>query len=319
MDYERSVGFTSLDSWPTSDRTHSEEALNREAAFALEEQQPDHWREAIALDPITPRHLRRYDACGENAWIQENPKTGHCRVTFNTCKLRVCPICSRIAARRTKQRLTAALEGTRLRKWRLITLTLPSTDEPLKTSIESLKSSFKRLRKSANWKKYITGGYAVLEVTLSPKTGRWHPHFHVVAGGLFYPWKELRADWLLASDGATVTDIRAIKTTAGAIHYLTAYLSKLPKPDGPGAVAKMAEYYRTIQGSRFLIAFGKAPPPRKPDKKLALDEWKNVCPLWQWIIALRDGQPWAARLSRMLHKKPLDELAICDHHPPPPA
>ena len=97
----------------------------------------------------------------------------------------ICPVCSRIAARRVKMRLQQALELRTLKKWRLITLTVPTSGEPLKTSVQWLLASFKKLRKTANWRRYITGGYAVLEVTYNAKSDHWHPHLHVVAGGCF--------------------------------------------------------------------------------------------------------------------------------------
>lgn len=317
MDPKWSGCSTSLDDWPTSDPTHSIPLLEQEYTFGGEGSEHDRWLQAIRADPITLGHIRRYDQCGTNAWVQENLKTGQCRLIFNTCKLRVCPICSRIAARRVKERLQTALSGTRLKKWRLITLTVRSEPVTLKDSIQSLVAAFKRLRRTDNWRRYITGGYAVLEITFNQQTQLWHPHFHVVAGGLFYPWRELRDDWTACSDGSTVTDIRAIKTTAGAIHYLTSYLGKLAQADTATPIERLTEYYRTIQGMRFLISFGAAPPPKKPPKEPLTDDWRNVCQLWQYVIALRDGEIWALCLGKKLHRSPLNELAFADHHPPP--
>lgn len=309
---------TSLDTWPTSDPERSIERLNRETVFSMEQDARDRWEEAITADPLNYKHIGRYQNCGTNAWIEENTTNGHCRIVFNTCKLRICPVCSRIAARRVKHRLESALHQRTLKKWRLITLTTPSVDADLKTQVRSLIACFKTLRKTPNWRKYITGGYAVLEITHNPTSDRWHPHLHIIAGGLFYPWRELREDWKIASQGATVTDIRAIKGTAQAVRYLTAYLGKMGNLDARTPTERLTEYYRATHGQRFLITFGKAPPAKKLPRSNEPSSHRQICPLYVYILALRDGAVWALALSRKLARKPLDDLAIADHHPPPP-
>lgn len=308
---------TSLDSWKTSETEHSKNALAQEHVFGTEAPARDLWHQAIAADPLSIKHLQRYESCGTNAWIQENHTTGRTKVAFNTCKLRCCPVCLRIAARRIKHRLETALLARSLKKWRLITLTQIAQPEPLTASITRLRLAFKKLRKSENWSKYITGGYAILEITRNALTGLWHCHFHIVAGGLYYPWQQLREDWSLVAGGATVTDIRAIKTTAGAIHYLTAYLGKLFGADQTTPLDALTEYYRTIHGQRLLISFGAAPPPAKEKKPNSVAEWHNICPLWKYVIALREGFTWALALQRRLQRQPLGELDIADWHPPP--
>lgn len=309
--------MTSLDSWKISELAPSIEALQRGYVFGSQTEPYDRWEAAIALDPVSIKHITRYAHCGENAWIAENTKTGLCRVTFNSCKLRCCPVCCRIAARRVKERLSAALHERTLSKWRLITLTVPAVDQDLKTQLRSLIASFKALRKTPNWKKYVTGGYSVLEVTYNEKTDRWHPHLHVTAGGLFYPWKELRDDWKAVTGNATVTDIRPIKSTAAAVKYLTSYLGKLTGITRDCPIERLNEYYRATHGVRFLICFGKAPRPKKIDRTDNSADWRQLCPLWKYVIALRDGEIWALVLGHKLKRLPLGELEICDHHPPP--
>ena len=85
-----------------------------------------------------------------------------------------------------------------------------------------LLKSFRRMRKTKLWCRYVSGGAFVVEVTGEP--GNWHVHLHVIIYNSYFPHKQLSALWNRSGGGTHIyierLGIRDIT------YYLTGYLAK---------------------------------------------------------------------------------------------
>ena len=116
--------------------------------------------------------------------------------------------------------------------------------------IKFLQRSFRRLRQRADWKRKVTGGAFVIEVT-SSESG-WHAHLHIVLVGKYFPFKILLKNWKSIT-GATGVFIKRIPPSK-ATGYLTKYISKPGKGidhDNSGFVSG------TLYGVRLFQPFGE--------------------------------------------------------------
>src|SRR5215831_394990 len=185
------------------------------------------------------------------------------------CHYRLCPACARWRQARAVARLLPALWALQRRypraRWVLITLTVLSTHEPLKTIVSRVQGRFAKLRRSKDWNGHILGGVGSMEITYHAGTG-WHVHLHVlVACQERWAQADLAVAWRRASEGAgRVVDIRDrnqdIRSGRGAA------LCSLFKPPtlrgwGPAQVAefdalarfKLGECYGALRGLRGAL------------------------------------------------------------------
>lgn len=149
---------------------------------------------------------------------------GKSRQILKACHDRFCPVCSRVNARKVRKRLSYVLANLKPRPgYTLSMLTLSTSNcSDLAQGIKHLVACFRRLRQSQAWKKYVSGGAMIIEITGSYLD--WHPHFHILMYNKFYPREILSRQWLKISKG-TGCYIQRINTTA-AMNYVTKYLTK---------------------------------------------------------------------------------------------
>jgi hypothetical protein len=169
------------------------------------------------------------------------------------CRSRLCPRCGVSRAKRVAARLRTMFR--QLDSPRLVTLTLKSSDDPLRVQMTHLVESLARLRKTASWRAHVRGGVYVIEVTWNAKRGQWHPHLHVVTEGKYYPQAELKAAWIQASGTSSIVDVRAIHSREAVIADVTRYVTKSQDakhvPD-----TMLPEWAEGIHGLRMMQAFG---------------------------------------------------------------
>ena len=166
---------------------------------------------------------------------------------------RLCPTCGAMRAHKLTRRLESL--ANLIDSPRLITVTLRSSVRPLKEQLEDLVASFSRLRKSKEWKRHVHGGVYIIEVTWNAKRLQWHPHVHALCEGHFWQGEGLTAAWKKASNGSTVTDIRAVHSRGGAARYLTQYVTKSQDArDVPDIM--LPEWAEAISGARMCQTWG---------------------------------------------------------------
>src|SRR3972149_11383136 len=173
----------------------------------------------------------------------------HCgqRITIPVyCGDRFCKVCGRVRQQRVKDRLTWLCEQVTLgpsERFRHITLSTANCND-LADGVNHLLKSFKRLRSSKFWRRRVSGGAFVIEVTSNGQS--FHPHIHCLTTSQFVPWTHLINMWHRISDGTGVYITLIAKQEAA--RSLSKYLTKdddgmLENPNAGQTLAK----YRLFQ------------------------------------------------------------------------
>lgn len=213
-------------------------------------------------------------------------------VCESRCKSRLCPRCNYIRSRRVLAKAIAIL--ARCDQPKMLTLTLRSTDDPLRDQITRLTRSFKELRRSKLWKGEVSGGAYVIEVTRNHATGRWHPHLHAIIDANYIAQSALADRWELITEDSRVVDIRAVYSRGQAAQYVAGYVSKSSDiahlPDH-----LIPEWAENLHGMRLMQTFGsmhgvKAEEPERDDR----DRERMLC----WADRLADAAERTHPLAR---------------------
>jgi hypothetical protein len=149
---------------------------------------------------------------------------GHNFVIPVPCKDRFCPICSKIRLSRIRRRLSALVKRQvqiSPKSVRFLTLTISSTSD-ITSMVRTLQHSFRKLRQEKSWKKRVTGGASVIEITKGDHG--WHAHIHAIICGRYFPFGKLLDLWQKNSPGRGVY-LKFIPDTA-VVNYLTKYITK---------------------------------------------------------------------------------------------
>ncbi len=250
------------------------------------------WLNVLAhLIPHT-RLFDRFHGCGQGAYVMRHKETGEYRVRGTACKVRVCPACRPLIRARVYERIFAEFEHTAPRDLKFITLTMRHSGAPLADQLLNLRMAFRRLRSRSLWKRHVSGGFAVVELSFSENDNCWHPHLHIVCRSTFIPHHALRTAWLASTTNSMIVDIRPVKSKGRAIEYVCKYVAKLPDPgtlDRPDY--RFAELFIALYNGHLLITFGRV-RPNESKSRLAdgsLDAWTDVCKLSELLAAARSG------------------------------
>lgn len=236
------------------------------------------WCEALHSHYSLQKLSARLRQCGRNPWVERCTQTGKVRVVSPACKVRFCPRCARLHARRTKARLSTwagNVATDRTNRLRLVTLTLQSTNADLSHQLTHLYAAYRKLRQRSLWKKATDSAIAILQVTFNRETQQWHPHLHVMQHGRFIDYRKLTDAWRRVTHGSCVVDIREVRNPDKAAEYVARYVSRPLDDDPDMSPARLVEYVLATKGRRLLIASGNAPlimPEPEPDEH----DWQHV-------------------------------------------
>lgn len=225
--------------------------------------------------------------CGRYAAVYQDPKTGEIIQSQALCKHRLCPKCNAIRS----ARMAGALDGhiEKLNSPRMLTLTLKHSDAHLKDQVKHLVESYRRLRRSNQYKAKIKGGVAVIEIKWSARDGCWHPHMHVLVDGAYWEQSQISKAWEIASKGSKIVDIRMIHDRAKASRYISKYVAKVGDIDGV-PIERVAELGRALHGLRMVQTSGSlygATSEKKHEKRDQPLEF--VAPLGPVVEAANSG------------------------------
>lgn len=269
-------------SGPRASRFELRPELDRQTRFQ-EVLHEHHWNartktiNALA-DPVSPglhAAARRMAACGRGASFFIDPDKERVRPWLSRCGHRLCPFCGNARSASSTEDLTAIMLEHHAE--RMIILTVRSHDLPLDMQIISLLQAFKRLRARSVWKRYVTGGVYVLEITMNAKTGLWHPHLHVLVKGTYFPQAELAKHWREITDGSNIVWTSKINDIPGAARELAKYIGK-PQRVADLEPHQIREYARAVKSVRMIQTFGdlhgkrpkdvdeKTPEPRSDER-----------------------------------------------------
>lgn len=220
---------------------------------------------------------RRLSDCCRYSQALCDEAAGEIVIAHHRCKSRLCPLCGRLRAQALRGRMTVPIR--KLDSPRLLTLTLRSNDEPLREQVQRLNRCFAKLRRTDVWKHNFLGGLYVTEVTINPKTGRWHPHLHAIVDGRYVPQKDLAAAWLRSTGDSTIVDVRKAHSIKAAVNYLCTYVTKSQDashvPD-----EKIGEWADAMHGLRMAATFGCLHGTKlEPEKEKMNDRLTDLCPI----------------------------------------
>lgn len=247
--------------------------------------------------------IERTEACSNHVFVYKNTYTGEHRLRHFTCHNRFCLMCQGGYTRQVREQ---ALKLVPKPQHRLSFLTLTQRARPgveLQHAIANILSAFKAVRRSPHWKRRVTGGLYVLEVTHG--SGKWwHAHLHTVIDTDFWPLELLRSLWHRACHDTAYLHIEAVEHDRRDFvnRYLSSYLGKQFSDDLYDNPQVLSTFVATMRGRRMIQAFGAWAPTTTMAKatqditrqRYDADTWKFVGELHE-IVHNAEGGNQSAR------------------------
>jgi hypothetical protein len=200
---------------------------------------------------------------------------------------------------------------------RHLVLTAPASPAPLTVQLARLRKALRRLRASRLWKASQVGGAYSVEITRNPKTGRWHPHLHIVTDGTYTPQADLADQWGQALEWAAwdtspppgarvIVHISAVHSRASVARYIAKYICK-PESIESWPPEAIREYAIAVHGLRSVATFGtlhgQSLAPQiagEPHSQHPL-----ACSVGQLDYAAHQGNAWATlAVAALKHAQP---------------
>lgn len=271
------------------------------------------WLRVLPQVSSKPNETERFRKCGSEAWVQQSPSTGRVRVTSIRCNLRICPACQRAYAKRLADRTEQLWKHAGRQMPLFLTLTLRTSDRPLADSVAFLRSCFRRLRATKQWKERIRFGIAAVEVTRGRLKDHWHVHLHAIAWGTFYSKDLLEKQWRRITYGSFKVDVQRARKSSSLRHYISDYIAKPPAEAAFHDDALAAEWYNAVARQHWVIRFGKRKQLPKAEDAPKVRDWVNVCRLSELMPYIGDDG-WQAAVELLKHKKQAQahEELICN-------
>ena len=258
--------------------------------------------------------MEAFDNCGAQVVVEWSPTEKRYRCRGSYCHCRHCEPCARQKANIISRNLKAKLEAQPDADYRFITLSRLHTDAPLADQIAGLYADFRKLRKSPCWKATQKGGSASLEVkwqdpkqlydgpagTKHPGDGRWHPHLHVIAQGLYLDKRDLSQEWHKATGDSYIVDIKQIKDAAGAAYYVGKYVTKGTSDSVWANPSVAQEWVTAIKGVRACSTFGTWRGFALTKFVPTTNDWRRIAPLLVIHRAAAAGHEWAIGVMQNL-------------------
>lgn len=233
------------------------------------------WDTPPSLRSYSGPILERFQKCGSNAWVQkstEDPPSY--RVVSQHCRHRFCLACQQDRGRLIAANLREKLPQVRIR---FITLTVRALDLSLADALDHLYKSFVRLRRTKVWQDHVKGGLYVLEITWRPEHGRWHPHFHVLCEGNYFPQESLRLAWHKVTSDSYIVDVRDLHSVDHVAQYITKYLTKSLAKGVWTDPDRLREAMLATHGRKLLSAFGSWCKLKLLEPPFDDRSWETLC------------------------------------------
>ena len=257
--------------------------------------------------------LKRLLRCGTNGQVQWSPSRQRYRVAITACKSSLCPRCRNARALKLVDRIIFALGSQPKHQWKLLTLTLRSSSQPLSDQASLIKRHFRKLRQERWFKHNCKAGVAILEVTWNAERGQWHPHLHCVLKASFIPVRLISKAWQRITHGSCVVDIRQVKSSARAARYVGSYLAKPPASLDDLPSDAVAQWITANQKQHWLIQWGHCLPPAKDHMVDEMpNDWESIGFLEHIIANLPN---WATFLQSNpnVFRAALSQAEVLDH------
>lgn len=283
-----------------------------------------HWKGKRALvaaslqrTNLSYARLNRFNCCGSCAVLEWSESLQRHRVTCWHCRDRMCEPCQQ----KRKLEITKIVKkNVGPRQARFVTLTLKHQDAPLKEQIRRLRQAFNRLKRTKVWSTAIRGGLAILELkreTPGEKEnefgiryqtdGLWHPHLHCIVTGTWIDRDELCAQWLSITKDSHQVDVRLVRDSEKAGHYIAKYVTKATNNAVYENPEWLDEFITATKGARVYNTFGNWESVRQDeDTTPTAKDWKHVATIHDLHAAAERGERWAIDVYLSIHKQPTD-------------
>jgi hypothetical protein len=208
------------------------------------------------------RRLESFADCGSCSTCEQT--RDEVRVRGSSCHHALCEPCRQERAAKIRSSLHALCLG---RTVRFLTLTLRHSPTPLSDQIDRLYQSFGTLRRRKSWTSNCVGGAAFLEVKLSAKDGRWHPHLHILLEGQWWDAREISREWHAVTGDSSIIDITRPRVIEDVCRYAVGYCTKTVDASIWLIPDKLDECVCALRGRRMCLTFGTwRGTPLEPDE-----------------------------------------------------
>ena len=254
---------------------------------------------------LSDSKIDRFTRCGSASWVLRcTTDRDRFRLSTNACRDRWCEACAGEKRRTIVQNCQTALEG---RDLRFLTLTLKSSDDSLSHQLNRLIEGFRRLRNYRDIRHNMKGGLYFVELQINRKTGRWHPHLHILFEGGFIAQRVLSDLWMRSTGDSYIVHIVRLGSGRGAGSYVAKYAGKSVPSSVWKDPLKFAESIEALSGRRLFSYFGdwrglKLSKPAADDL-----EWEPVAPLFELIRRSESGERWCINVLSRLRGGMCDE------------
>lgn len=282
------------------------EAQEQAWRFRHSTAQRQFWLRILPKVSAKPNEVERFKACGTDAWVEHSPSTGKVRIRSTRCMLRICPACQRAYARRLADRTEQLFRHTGRTMPLFVTLTLQTSTRPLPDSVAFLRSCFRRLRATKEWKQRIDFGIGAIEVTRGKHRDHWHVHIHIIAWGRFYPHDLLERQWRRITYGSFKVDVQRCAKPSSVRHYISDYITKPPAEAAFDDDGLADEWYKAVMRQHWVIRFGKRKLMPKAEDPPKVRDWETVCRLTELIPYIGDDG-WRAAVEAMKYRQHANE------------
>lgn len=232
--------------------------------------------ESLKRTGASRHRLDRFANCGGACYVEVSPSTGDVRITGNFCHDRLCVPCGTARAHKISQALLTQLPEGPIR---FLTLTLRHSDTPLRDQVDRLYRSFAVLRRRKWWLARVTGGAAFVEVKLSDKDGLWHPHLHVLIGGVWLDQKELSQEWHAVTGDSSIVKVLAVPDRKAATGYVAKYSAKPVEGEVYRHPEKLDECSLALKARRLCFTFQSWRGIDLDATPAHVDDWRPIGPL----------------------------------------
>jgi hypothetical protein len=223
----------------------------------LEALAPDYtlgYQDECGPEELATRKLyRKLSDCCRSPLVYIDDEADRLWLSEQRCRSRICPRCGKSRSWQLVARVDELVK--QMNSPRFVTLTLRSSDAPLRDQLHRLQTCFARIRRSKTWKGAFLGGVSTVEVTFNPERRQWHPHLHLIADGSYIPKHELSEAWHTATGDSSIVDIRLLHSRSEIVRYLIGYVTK-----GSNTAAipddKLPTWANAIHGLRLVNTFG---------------------------------------------------------------
>ena len=294
----RPSSLTSLDLHGNNvDRFHSDDAGQRHL-FRFCSTERLFWGALLPRIDLDTQRVTNFMNCGKYARVQYSHHLSKLRIISSSCGMRICPRCGPSRRSKAAEIIAAMVTDTSRRQWKFITLTVQSSEAPLAAQLDHITSSFRRLRQTRLWQSRPRYGKAIIEVSFNEDLNLWHPHLHILINTAYIPQKALSAQWLKATGGSPIIDIRVLESHTQAAKYVSKYLGKLPDFEAMGDPEHFASaFYYAMTRRTLVLHFGVHPdlgedPYPELSTQTATD-WQDVGSLERVIAYAKIGRSWA--------------------------